>query len=472
MAQNEYGWGMDQDDPWGQPQEDQNYQGWVDPNQQNQQQQTWADPNAQGSQQDPNQQPDQQQVDMSGWDTDGYGNPVNTMQASGGPMVGWEADNWNDANMQTPKYVAGRMWSNFDAGNQDSVRQAAEAFMSAYPGQYRYDGKDRLINLSDGSEVDFVAGYGGEGARFNWGADYGGPQHIAPDGNTTAGAMDPNANLADANGGAIDPGPGYTGATSEDPFAAIGGGVFVNGGWVPKGHPAAQAAQASTSTGQTGSTSNTTSTGHSVSINGQPTDVNSELWTMLMGRAKQGLEVGRDNANVRGQADAYSAQEERARRMGLTDAAESSSPYNTGYSSGLQRLSAAQMGQRVGAMEAQLIGKEIQARRDEIQNALTEMGDLLTDQQKMSLEMKLNELDNATQRYGIDQSTALGRERLNSDDAQWRAQLAQRGQEWSGDNAYRYDKMGMENNQFLDDLGFKTADRQSYWDWIRRGNKI
>ena len=70
----------------------------------------------------------------------------------------------------------------------------------------------------------------------------------------------------------------------------------------------------------------------------------------------------KDDPVVRAQVDAYSAQQERARRNYLSDLAEKAggNPVNL---SGEQRLTAEKMGHAVGQFEADVIAKEIEARR-------------------------------------------------------------------------------------------------------------
>jgi len=166
-----------------------------------------------------------------------------------------------------------------------------------------------------------------------------------------------------------------------------------------------------------------------------------ELYEMLLGRAKQGLAVDRNDPAIRSQADAFSANTERARRNYLADLAESEGPISN--LRGEERLSAERAGQQTGAFEAELVGRELTARRNEIAQALASMQGLLSDQQRLALQKELALLDNALRQQQIGlQGQQLGLE----------------GQ-----------RMAMQNDQFLRQLGFQEADRASYWDLVRSG---
>ena len=164
---------------------------------------------------------------------------------------------------------------------------------------------------------------------------------------------------------------------------------------------------------------------------------NDALYNMLLERAQQGLSVDRNNPVIRQQADAYSANERRASRDYMADLAESSGPYSSLRSEG--RLASERVGQRTGAFEAQLMGREIEARRNEIAQALAQMGSLLSDDQRIALQRELGLLDIALrEKLGMGQ-LELGRGQLD---------------------------LGFGN------LGLQAENQSSYWDWIRRGGRF
>lgn len=334
-------------------------------------------------------------------------------------ISGWDSDKMNDPNHNTSKYMIGRILAGFDP-NKGITPDVINALNGLGIGTFSSDGGDGL-HVSGGRD-DF-------GGMNVWDAIRG---YKAGDGNASwQFGVDSNLDPPPGSGGNAGNG-GYTGTGGYGGTGGSGGYGYNNGG--------------------------SNSSSFSVNIGGVPTDINSELWTMLMNRAKQGLNVDRTNPVIRNQADAYSAQEERARRIGLTEAAEKGSPYATGHQAGLERLSAAQMGQRVGDYEAQLVGQEIKAKRDEIAQALSEMGDLLTDQQKMSLQMKIAEMDNSLERLKSDRQ-----------DAQFGASLNQNDRQFGADMGFKYAGLGQENNHFLDTLGFNQQKEQNHWDWLQQG---
>lgn len=158
------------------------------------------------------------------------------------------------------------------------------------------------------------------------------------------------------------------------------------------------------------------------------------LYEMLLARAQQGTAVNRDDPAVRSQADAYSANAERARRNYLGDVAERSGPMAN--MRGDERVTAEKLGQNTGAFESELVNREMTTRRNEIAQALSSMQGLLTTEQQLALQRELGLLNNSIQQQ----------------------QIGLQGQQ-----------MSMQNEQFLRQLGFNEADRASYWDAIRSG---
>jgi hypothetical protein len=179
--------------------------------------------------------------------------------------------------------------------------------------------------------------------------------------------------------------------------------------------------------------------------NGAPSGVSGELYNLLLQRAKQGAAIDRNDPNVRAQSDAYAANEERARRNYLADLAESSGPLAN--LRGEERLAAERVGQRTGSFEAQLMGREIDARRQEIMQALSELRGMLSTDQTLALNRELAYLNDAAQRYGIATQASTA---ASNRDLQWQQAL-------------------MQNDQFTRNLGLQAEDRASYWDAVRSG---
>jgi hypothetical protein len=111
------------------------------------------------------------------------------------------------------------------------------------------------------------------------------------------------------------------------------------------------------------------------------------LVQQLMERARQGIAVDRTDPTIRAQVDPYAANVERSRRNYLGDLAERAGPYAN--LRGEERMSAERAGQASGLFEAEVIGREVSARRDEIAQALQMWGSLLTNDQRVALEREL-----------------------------------------------------------------------------------
>lgn len=165
------------------------------------------------------------------------------------------------------------------------------------------------------------------------------------------------------------------------------------------------------------------------------------LWKTYTDRANQSLNVDRNTPAIRQQADAYSANEQRAGREYLADTAEKSGPYAN--LRGEQRMVQEKIGQRTGTFESELVGRELQQRRDEISQALQSMSGLLTAEQQRGLQEQLGLLD-----------AALGQQRIG-------LQAQGLDQDWQ--------RALMQNNQFNSQLEFNAEDRAAYYDLIRRG---
>ncbi len=123
------------------------------------------------------------------------------------------------------------------------------------------------------------------------------------------------------------------------------------------------------------------------------------LYGQLDTRAKQGLQINASDPIIKGQVDAFSAQGERARRNYLSDIAERSGPYANVR--GEQRMTAEKLGQGTSAFQAELLGRELGARRDEIAQALSAQGAMLSGDQTRNLQAQLAQMDQAIKEAGI-----------------------------------------------------------------------
>lgn len=176
-------------------------------------------------------------------------------------------------------------------------------------------------------------------------------------------------------------------------------------------------------------------------LNPMPDPRATELYDQLRQRATQGLDIDRNDPIIRSQADAYGAQAERARRDSLADLAERSGP--NANLRGEERLGYERRGQQVGAFEAELVGRELQARRDEIAQSLQLSATFLSTEQQRDLQRQIALLDNAiAQQNASNSGTAVSQD--------WMEALLQ-------------------NSQFLDDLEARERDRRSYYDLVQQG---
>lgn len=125
-----------------------------------------------------------------------------------------------------------------------------------------------------------------------------------------------------------------------------------------------------------------------------------DLFNLLMGRAQQSLNINPNDPIIRNQIDNYAAQQERGRRNYLQQVAEQAGPgANT---SAEARASAEQVGQGTSAFSAQIGQNELNARRQEIQNALSGASGLLTTQQQLALQEELAQLQLQQNAYQFD----------------------------------------------------------------------
>jgi hypothetical protein len=93
------------------------------------------------------------------------------------------------------------------------------------------------------------------------------------------------------------------------------------------------------------------------------------------------------------------------------------------------------------------MGREIDARRQEIMQALSELRGMLSTDQTLALNRELAYLNDAAQRYGIATQASTA---ASNRDLQWQQAL-------------------MQNDQFTRNLGLQAEDRASYWDAVRSG---
>lgn len=169
-------------------------------------------------------------------------------------------------------------------------------------------------------------------------------------------------------------------------------------------------------------------------------------------RVTQGTQIDAQNdPNIRQQSDAFAAAQERARRDQASDIAERfAGSGQTGAQNVEQRMLNERASQGRASFEADLVGRELQNRRDEINNALGSLGSMLSDDQTRALQKELAKLDAQLKQAGISSSEALGR-----------SELALKDKLGMGGLNVDLARLLVQNQQFGKDLGFRIGDREA-----------
>lgn len=125
---------------------------------------------------------------------------------------------------------------------------------------------------------------------------------------------------------------------------------------------------------------------------GGPDPRRDQLYNLLMGRATQSLNIDPKDPIIANQVNAFGAQQQRASRNYLASQAEKQGPLgNLGME---ERMASEKAGQATGSLQAQLMQNELGARRQEIMSALSQMGGLLSDNERLALQRELAYLSN------------------------------------------------------------------------------
>lgn len=136
------------------------------------------------------------------------------------------------------------------------------------------------------------------------------------------------------------------------------------------------------------------------------------LYSMLMQRAGQSLTPSYKDPVIANQVNAFGAAQTRASRDYIDDLAESRGPITN--LQGEKRLMAEKNAQGLGSYQAQLMQHEVDARRQEIQFALSGAMGMLSDQQRMALQRELEYLNMSQRAYEFDSSDEFRRSPLAS----------------------------------------------------------
>ena len=182
----------------------------------------------------------------------------------------------------------------------------------------------------------------------------------------------------------------------------------------------------------------------------QATGRQNDLYGTLQGRATQSLAVQPTDAMIQPQVDAFRAEQDRARRNFISDTAEQQGPLAN--IQGERRMAAERAGQQTANFQAELMGRELSARRNEIAQALSSQQGLISGDQTRALQAQLAALDQAisqtnatTSRQGVNNQFTLGQRQLELENQRMQQQQDQMMRELAlrafevGDNSnYRW----------------------------------
>jgi len=156
----------------------------------------------------------------------------------------------------------------------------------------------------------------------------------------------------------------------------------------------------------------------------------SALVNQLVSRATQSLNIDPlTDPIIRPQVDNYGATQTRMANKAIDQQAESGSPYSTGSLQTARNQANEQAGFNTANLQSSLMTNELTARRNDIQNAMSTEGQMLTASQQLQLQQELGLIDENLKQQGIN----------------------------SG------------NDQFLATLGLNTNNQNNYWDAVNTG---
>lgn len=130
------------------------------------------------------------------------------------------------------------------------------------------------------------------------------------------------------------------------------------------------------------------------------TAAGNSYYNQLLGISQQSPTIDPNDPVVQNQVQAFSADQTRANRDYLTQAAEKGGPY--GNTDAAARSMAETAGQKTSGFQAQLVGQMTAQRIQQIQSALTAQGAALSDSQRSQLQEELSQLQLSQGAYQFD----------------------------------------------------------------------
>lgn len=176
------------------------------------------------------------------------------------------------------------------------------------------------------------------------------------------------------------------------------------------------------------------------------------LLQQMTGITGQSLDIDPNDPVIKSQVDAYQAQQERATRNAINDAAEQNGPYNSGQQANNARMLQEQEGQNVGQFQGQVMQNELTARRNEIQSILQTQGSLLSQDQQNALQTELANLNSHLSQTGMSVQNTQFYAGLNTQDKQFVDQLTQNEQFKNMDDVLSRYTLYQQQSQFAASL--------------------
>jgi hypothetical protein len=164
---------------------------------------------------------------------------------------------------------------------------------------------------------------------------------------------------------------------------------YGTGGWTAQGSGSGSGGGSGTS-GGSGDSWSGSGTGD---LGGMSGGAGGTLWDKLMSRMNQSLQIDKSDPIIANQLNAFDAAQTRSMRDYLAQEAEAAGPQ--GNINMETRMAHENRGQQSGQFMGALMQRELDARRQEIQQALNGALGYLTEQQRMALTKQLADMDNA-----------------------------------------------------------------------------
>jgi hypothetical protein len=211
-----------------------------------------------------------------------------------------------------------------------------------------------------------------------------------------------------------------------DPFASLGGGTYHNGGWLPPGMaipgaPPTPPKPPEAGTAPAGSTGVTPAGPAQTALTaptpqGPQNTVTGAFQQALMSQMSQGPITAQDpTLKPAIQANQLAEQRGAERSRGLLAEMAAREGFSDSGAFDSQALGIEQnRAQREGAFEGGLVADRAKQQQQRTLQLLALTGGMLSDQDRMALQQQLAQLQNQTQRYGIDTDASLRREGLGA----------------------------------------------------------